>query len=42
MSTESSDLLAKSPVSMTDTKILEIFGMPVILPLPTSNSGEFV
>ena len=30
MSTESSDLLAKSPVRMTDYKILGIFWMPVI------------
>ena len=40
-STESSDLLVKSPVRMTDKKYWGFLGMP-ILPLPTSNSGEFV
>ena len=30
VSTETSDLLAKSPVRMTDSKILGIFGMSVI------------
>ena len=41
--TESSDLLAKPPIRMTDFKILEIFwDAGNFWPLPTSNSGEFV
>ena len=39
----SSDLLAMSSVGMTDKKKLGILGgVQVILPLPTSKSGEFV
>ena len=41
MSTASSDLLAKSPVRMTDTNILGILGMPVIFTVADFKFWEF-